>query len=139
MDKFVLSPSSLGEPIGPFVRGVRVGRLVAVSGTSALSHLSGELGDRRLDQDFSVQARLTFENVHRALLDAQLDWNHVVKIGVMIKRREDYAELNRIRAEILNGEPTASTTIVCELIREDMLIEVDAWAIAPDDQEINIT
>ncbi|MGH2703009.1 MAG: RidA family protein [Actinomycetota bacterium] len=139
LDKIVLSPSSLGEPIGPFVRGIRVGRLVALSGTSALSHLSGELGERHLDPDFSVQAKLTFENLHRALVAARLDWDHVVKVGVMIKRREDYAELNRLRDEILKGEPTASTTIVCELIREDMLIEVDAWAIAPDDQEINIT
>jgi enamine deaminase RidA (YjgF/YER057c/UK114 family) len=121
------------------VRGVRFGRLVALSGTSALSHLSGELADRHLDPDFSVQARLTFENLHRALVDAQLEWNHVMKMGVMIKRREDYSELNRLRAETLQGVPVASTTIVCELIRDDMLIEVDAWAIAPEDHEMRIT
>ena len=139
MEKIVLSPDSLGEPIGPFVRGVRFGRLVALSGTSALSHLSGELANRHLDPDFSVQARLTFENLHRALVDAQLEWNHVMKMGVMIKRREDYSELNRLRAETLQGVPVASTTIVCELIRDDMLIEVDAWAIAPEDHEMRIT
>lgn len=139
MEKAILSPSSLGEPIGPFVRGIRVGSLVVISGTSALSHLSGPMGQRPLDPDFRVQARLTFENVHKALADAGLGWQDVIKVTVMIKRREDYVEMNAIRAEILGGFPMASTTFVCELIRDDMLIEVDGWAIMPGVQEISST
>jgi 2-iminobutanoate/2-iminopropanoate deaminase len=139
MEKVVLSPGSLGEPIGPFVRGIRVGQLVVISGTSAISHLSGSLEDRHLDMDFTVQAGLTFQNLYLALSDAGLNWHHVVKLMVMIKRRGDYPELNRIRAEVLRNVPMASTTIVCELIREDMLIEVDAWAIAPEHHEISST
>ena len=139
MNKTVLSPASLGEPLGPFVRGVRVGSLVVISGTSALSHLSGLLEERWLDADFRMQAVLTFENLHRAIADAGLDWEDVIKVTVMIKRRGDYAELNRLRAEILKGILMASTTFVCELIRDDMLIEVDAWAVVSDDQEISKT
>ena len=33
--------------------------------------------------------------------------------------------------ELFEDIPMASTTFVAELIREDMLIEVDVWAIAP--------
>lgn len=139
MEKTVLSPTSLGEPIGPFVRGIRVGSLVAISGTSALSHLTGPMEQRLLDPDFGVQARLTFENFHRALVDGGLDWQHVIKVMVMIKRREDYAEMNSIRAEILGDIQMASTTFVCELIRDDMLIEIDGWAAAPGGQEISST
>jgi 2-iminobutanoate/2-iminopropanoate deaminase len=139
MNKTVLSPASLGEPLGPFVRGIRVGSFVVISGTSALSHLSGPLEERWLDADFRMQAVLTFENLHRAMVDAGLDWKDVIKVTVMIKRRGDYAEMNRLRANILEGIPMASTTFVCELIRDDMLIEVDAWAVASDDQEISRT
>lgn len=139
MEKTVLSPASLGEPIGPFVRGIRVGSLVAISGTSALSHLTGPLEQRSLDPDFSVQTRLTFENFHRALVDGGLNWQDVIRVTVMIKRREDYAEMNSIRAEILGGVPMASTTFVCELIRDDMLIEVDGWAAVPGSQEMSST
>lgn len=133
MDKRILSPASLGEPIGPFVRGIAMGQIVAISGTSALSHLSGALADRHLDDDFGRQTRLTFDNLHTALRDAGLDWDDVIKVTVMIKRREDYADMNRIRGELVGAAQVASTTFVCELIRDDMLIEVDAWAvIAPD-------
>ena len=133
MDKRILSPASLGEPIGPFVRGIAMGQIVAISGTSALSHLSGELEHRHLALDFAEQTRLTFQNLHRALVDAGLDWDDVIKMTVMIKRREDYREMNRLRGELLGSAQVASTTFVSELIRDDMLIEVDAWAVvAPD-------
>jgi 2-iminobutanoate/2-iminopropanoate deaminase len=131
--KRILSPASLGESIGPFARGIAMGQIVAISGTSALSHQSGELEHRHLGPDFEEQARLTFENLHRALVDAGLGWDDVIKVTVMIKRREDYREMNRLRGELLASAQVASTTFVSELIRDDMLIEVDAWAImAPD-------
>jgi enamine deaminase RidA (YjgF/YER057c/UK114 family) len=110
-----------------------MGRIVAISGTSALSHLSGTLEDRHLDPDFAPQARLTFENLHRVLIETELDWDDVIKVTVMIKRREDYREMNRLRGVLFGSAQVASTTFVCELIRDDMLIEVDAWAMIPAD------
>jgi 2-iminobutanoate/2-iminopropanoate deaminase len=139
LDKQILSPASLAEPLGPFVRGIRMGDLVAISGTSALSHLSGNLSDRHLDANFETQAALTFQNLHRALIDGGLDWDDVIKLTVMIKRRDDYADMNRIRSETIGSAQVASTTFVCELIRDDMLIEVDAWAMAEGDQGISKT
>jgi 2-iminobutanoate/2-iminopropanoate deaminase len=127
-DKEVLASAGLAEAVGPFVRAVRAGPLVAISGTSALSHVSGPLEERPLPGDFETQARLTFANIGRALNDAGLDWPDVVKLTVMLKNRSDYAALNRVRADVLGGAEMASTAFVCDLIREDMLIEVDAWA-----------
>jgi 2-iminobutanoate/2-iminopropanoate deaminase len=131
VEKRILSPAALGEPIGPFVRGIVMADIVAISGTSALSHLSGSLEERHLDDDFATQTELTFDNLHRALTDAALDWDDVIKLTVMIKRREDYRELNRIRGKFLGSAQVASTTFICELIRDDMLVEVDAWAVLP--------
>ncbi len=51
---------------------------------------------------------------------------------VVLKRRDDYAELNAIRSELFTEEPIASTTFIAELLREDKLIEVDLWALARD-------
>ena len=52
---------------------------------------------------------------------------------VVLKSREDYPQLNAIRAELFVDEPIASTTFIAELLRADKLIEVDLWAVAPDD------
>ena len=128
--KDIISPAGLGEPIGPFVRGIRSGNIVAISGTSALSHIQGPLDSRELPSDFETQARLTFENLAVSLKAAGLGWEDVIKMMVIVKRREDYAQLNAIRKELFEKIPMASTTFVAELLRDDMLIEVDVWAIS---------
>ncbi|MFQ5691570.1 MAG: RidA family protein [Nitrospinota bacterium] len=130
-EKEIIAPSGLGEPIGPFVRGIRAGGLVAISGTSALSHLSGPVESRRMPEGFEAQARQTFANLEVSLQAAGLGWKDVVKMMVILKRREDYARLNDIRRELFSDVPMASTTFIAELLREDMLIEVDVWAVAP--------
>jgi 2-iminobutanoate/2-iminopropanoate deaminase len=130
IQKVVIAPPGLGEPIGPFVRGIRSGNVVAISGTSALSHISGPLDSREMPDDFGEQARLTFANLETALQTAGLGWDDVIKMMVIIKRREDYAQMNAIRKELFAEIPMASTTFVAELLREDMLIEVDVWAVA---------
>ena len=129
--KEIISPDGLGEPIGPFVRGIKSGNIVAISGTSALSHVKGPLGLRDLPTEFESQARLTFENLLISLKSAKLGWDNVVKMMVIIKRREDYAQLNAIRKELFEEIPMASTTFIAELLRDDMLIEIDVWAVSP--------
>ncbi|MFQ5916068.1 MAG: RidA family protein [Nitrospinota bacterium] len=129
--KEVITPSGLGEPIGPFVRGIRAGGSVAISGTSALSHLTGTLDSREMPKDFQAQARQTFANLEVALQAAGLGWEDAVKMTVILKNRGDYGALNAIRKELFADVPIASTTFIAELLREDMLIEVDVWAIAP--------
>ncbi len=124
--------AALGPSLGPFARGVQAGRLVAFSGTSAYSHLSGPMESRELPSTFGAQARQTFANLGAALEAAGLDWSDAIKMTVVLKRRDDYAELNAIRSELFTEEPIASTTFIAELLREDKLIEVDLWALARD-------
>ncbi|MDA0256724.1 MAG: RidA family protein [Chloroflexi bacterium] len=125
--------TALGESLGPFARGVRAGRLVVFSGTSAYSHLSGSMESRELPPTFEAQARQTFANLETALAAAGLGWPDAIKMTVVLKSREDYPQLNAIRAELFVDEPIASTTFIAELLRADKLIEVDLWAVAPDD------
>ena len=73
---------------------------------------------------------MTFENLAVSLEAAGLGWEDVIKMMVIVKRREDYAQLNAIRKELFEKIPMASTTFVAELLRDDMLIEVDVWAVS---------
>ena len=135
-ERRVVAPAGLGEPIGPFVRGIAAGGLVAISGTSALSHLSGPANERKLVPDFEAQARQTFANLETALEAAGLGWRHAVQMTVILTRREDRAAFEAIRAEALGdtpvaGTPLASTVAVARLLRAEMLIEVDLWAVQP--------
>ena len=129
--KVVINPPTLGKAIGPFARSVRVGNILYVSGTSALSHLSGNLFERELPPDFETQARLTFQNIGKVLEAAGASMNDVFKAIVMIKRADDYPKLNELREQIFPARELASTAFVTDLIRDDMLIEVEVQALLP--------
>jgi enamine deaminase RidA (YjgF/YER057c/UK114 family) len=131
LNKEIINPSTLGNAVGPFARSVRVGDILYISGTSALSHLSGPLEQRALPADFDEQARLTFTNIEKVLVACGLTMRNLFKVVVILKRIEDYARLNALRAELFPGGEVASTTFIADLIRPDMLIEVEASAFFP--------
>ena len=53
----------------------------------------------------------------------------IFKITLMIKHRQDYAVVNQIRGRYFPERSLISTGYQCELLRDDMLIEVDAMAL----------
>lgn len=124
----IFNPDTLGEPVGPFSRAVRVGNTLYIAGTSAITHQSGPIWDRPLAPDFETQARQTFENIRRVLEDAGGTLADIYKITMLLKDRKHFDEIGRIRAEYFPDKAYVSTGFITELVREDMLIEIDAEA-----------
>ena len=132
MSKIFYNPQSLAKAVGPFARAVRVGDILYISGTSALTHVPGPIWERSLPPDFESQARLTFENIRKVVEDAGGAMSSIFKTTAFLKRRTDYDLLNKIRAEYLPGAAHVSTGFITELIRDDMLIEIEAEAYLGD-------
>ncbi|MBI2316370.1 MAG: RidA family protein [Betaproteobacteria bacterium] len=127
LEKRVYNPKTLGEPMGPFSRAVRIGDHLYISGTSALTHQKGPLRDRPIAPDVETQTRQTLENLRSVLEDAGGTLADIYKVTVYIKRREDLDKVLKIRAEYI--PPThVSAASITELVREDMLIEIAAEA-----------
>jgi enamine deaminase RidA (YjgF/YER057c/UK114 family) len=127
MKKTVYNPASLGPPAGPFSRAVRIGDMLYISGTSALTHLPGPFFERPIDPDFETQTRLTLENLRKVMEDAGGTLADIYKVTVYVKRREDVPKVFPIRAQYI--PPThVSALSVTELARDDMLVEIAAEA-----------
>ena len=126
--KTIYNPGTLGEPVGPFSRAVRIGDILYIAGTSAITHQSGPIWDRPLSSDFEEQARLTYQNIGNVLEDARATWDDVYKTTVLLKDRKYFDLLGRVRTDFLPNKEYVSTAFICELIRDDMLIEVDVEA-----------
>ena len=126
--KTVYNPKTLAEPVGPFARAVRIGNILYVSGTSALTHVGGPIWKRELPTDFESQARLTFDNIKKVLEDAGGTMADIFKITIFLRDRENFDQLSQIRKEYLPDAAYISTGFITELIRHDMLIEVEAQA-----------
>ena len=53
----------------------------------------------------------------------------IFKIVIMLKNPEDYKRMNAVRAEYFRNEPPISTCFRAEVMRSDLLIEIEAVAL----------
>lgn len=128
MPKTIYNPKSLPKAVGPFARAIRIGDILYISGTSALTHVPGPIWERELPADFETQARLTFQNIQKVVEDAGRTMADIFKTTALLKDRKYYDLLQKVRAEFLPNSAHVSTGFITDLIRDDMLIEIAAEA-----------
>jgi reactive intermediate/imine deaminase len=124
-----LNPETLPRPYAySQVAEITGGRLVLVSGQVPLDTSNELVGVG----DFAAQARRTFENVRLALEAVGCSFADVVKLQVFMTDMADLPALRRVREEFLDPAhlPTMTTVQVAALFRPDVMIEVDAMAVA---------
>lgn len=112
-----------GVPVSP---AVKVGKLVFVSGTPGF-----EAGGKLAVGDFPAQMKQAMENVTAVLKTAGTGWERVVKVNVILVRREDFADMNRIYASYFPDAhyPARTTTVIAALPQPDFLLEVECEAV----------
>ena len=125
MAREVFFPYPNNKPVG-FSPVARVGKQIFVAGQVA-NDANGVLvgvGDAR------AQTEQCFKNVEAALQAAGAGWDDVTKITCFLVNADDYAAYAEVRNGIFpeNG-PASSTVIVTALVRPEMLVEVEAYAV----------
>jgi len=125
---------SSGSPYEPKVgisRAVRVGNVIAVSGTAPL----GPDGRTVAIGDAGAQARRCLEIIAVALEKAGASLRQVVRTRTLLVRIEDWQAVAAVHGEFF-GEIRPANTImqVSRFIDPDWLIEFEADAVVDDDQ-----
>jgi reactive intermediate/imine deaminase len=124
-----LSPETLPAPFGySHVVEARPGRVIYVSGQVPLDRDGQLVGVG----DLEAQTRQVFENLQAALDAAGSSWADVVKLNYFLVDASGLAAVRTIRDEYVDtAHPPASTLVeVSRLFRDDVLIEIDAVAVA---------
>jgi 2-iminobutanoate/2-iminopropanoate deaminase len=129
--KRIIQPEGMAEAAGPFSRAVLIGDHLYIAGTTALSHVSGDYYRRPLPATIEEQTRLTLENIRRCVEAAGATMRDIFKIVIMLKNPADYQRMNAVRAEYFDEEPPISTCFQANLMRDDILIEIEAVALVP--------
>jgi reactive intermediate/imine deaminase len=123
MAKQLVKCGAVAQPIGPYSLAVRTGNLAFVSGTV------GWRPDGSASSDVREQCRQMYENVREVLKSAGSDLEHVVSTTTYLVNASDYRALNEIRGQFFKNDPPASAVVVVkELVRPDLLVEVEAVA-----------
>jgi enamine deaminase RidA (YjgF/YER057c/UK114 family) len=112
-------------------------QVVTASGFGKLIIISGQLPldqDNKLigEGDIEAQTRACYENLRRALRAAGADFSNVIRMTTYVTDLVNQAKgIRKVRAEIFGTTtPPASTMIEIPMLVNNMLIEVEAWAVA---------
>jgi enamine deaminase RidA (YjgF/YER057c/UK114 family) len=105
------------------------GRLVVVSGQIALDAAGNLVGPG----DLEAQTRQVFANLQAALTAAGARWEHVVRLGYFLRDAGGVGVVRAVRAEFVPADvaPAASLVEVSRLVRDDLLVEIEAMAVVP--------
>jgi enamine deaminase RidA (YjgF/YER057c/UK114 family) len=124
------SPETL-HPTSQYSHLVEVsgGRTVYISGQIALDVQGNLIGPG----DMGLQARQVFENIQTALQSVGLTFASVVKLNYYVTDISQIAAVRTARDAFLGGDglPASTAVQVARLFRDDLLIEVEAIAVAP--------
>ena len=124
----IIQPAGLAEAVGPFSRAVRVDNLLYIAGTTALSQVSGDYYQRALPPTIEEQTRQTLENIRKTVEAAGGTMDDIFKVVIMLKNPSDYKKMNTVRAEYFSRRPPISTCYRADLMRDDILVEIEAVA-----------
>jgi 2-iminobutanoate/2-iminopropanoate deaminase len=104
---------------------VKVGKMIFVAGTPGFKDGKIAIGD------FAAQMKQSMDIIADQLRSTGAGWDRVVKTTVMLVRREDFGEMNRIYGGYFPAGkyPARTTAIVAGLPSADFLVEVECEAV----------
>jgi len=115
-----------------YCRALRAGRHIYVTGTAPVADDGGVFAPG----DAYAQARRCIELIGRALRELGADLANVVRTRMFVTEIARWPEFGRAHQEFFGAHPPATTMVeVKSLIHPDMLIEIEAEAVCPDDRD----
>jgi enamine deaminase RidA (YjgF/YER057c/UK114 family) len=121
-----IQPADVAVPKRPYVPVVTNGDLVFVSGQVPVD-ADGQLVDTMLDG----QVRAVVKNLKACLAAAGCTFWDVMRVGVYLSSRDSFERMNELYADSFGGCKPARTTIVCGLMDDRYLVEMDLVAVRP--------
>lgn len=125
-DRQNISSGTKWESIAGYSRAVRIGNIVAVSGTTATDENGNIVG---LNDPYA-QTMYAIRKIEKALRQAGASLENVIRTRIFIVRTPDWEEVCRAHGEVFSAiRPVNTLVTVKELIGVDYLVEVEADAI----------
>ena len=123
MQKIVIKTSNAPEAIGSYAQGIKLGDMVYTSGQLPINPKTGEF----VNGDIKSATRQSLENVKAVLEAGGSSIANVVKVLILLKDINDFAEMNEVYSEVFAGtDYPARSAFEVATLPKDALIEIEA-------------
>ncbi len=123
MSRTLISSGSPFEKEAGYSRAVVDGDWVFVSGTTGYDYTA-----MIMPEGVEAQTRNTFITIQNVLEEAGATMADIVRVRYYVTKRNDAAALMKVAGDVLGDIRPAATLIICDLLEEEMLVEVDVTA-----------
>lgn len=123
MKRKLISSGSPFEKQAGYSRAVVDAHYVHVAGTTGYDYTSMTMPD-----GVEAQARNIFKTIETTLQEAGSSLEKVVRANYYLTRREDADALFKVTGDVLGDIRPAATLIICDLMKEEMLVEIEVTA-----------
>ena len=120
----IVQTSKAPKPIGPYSQGVVEGGFVFTSGMVAIDPETSKV----VSGGIREQTRRVLENVKAILEEAGSSMQKVTKTTVYLKEQSYFKEMNQVYARYFRDHKPTRSTIVCDFMLSDVLVEIDVIA-----------
>lgn len=125
MNKKIVYTANAPKPIGPYSQAVIVSNTLYVSGQIPLNPLTGELVKGNIED----QTRQVMENLKAILIEAGVDFSHVVKCSIFILDMKNFPAVNKVYGEYFSTNPPARETVQVSGLPMGVDIEISCVAV----------
>ncbi|MHA7629363.1 RidA family protein [Corallococcus sp. M7] len=117
----------LPKPAGPYSPGMRLDRLLFISGQAARDPATGVQAE-----GIEAQTEQVLRNLERILVAGGSSLQHVLRCGVFLVDMQEFARMNAVYERVFAGHRPARTTVqVSALPDAGLRVEIDCIAYVP--------
>ena len=125
MSKIIVATPQAPSAIGPYSQATKFENLIFTSGQIPLN-TDGEL----LDGGIQAQTELVLNNLKAVIEAAGSSLDKVLKCTCFLSDMNNFAAMNEVYAKFFDNNPPARSAVEVARLPKDVLIEIEAIAIA---------
>lgn len=124
MEKKIINTTAAPAPIGPYSQAVFVNGFLFVSGQVAINPVTNTVDAK----DVVDETHQVMHNLKAVLMEAGMDFSHVVKTTIFLSDMSLFGTVNEIYGKFFSGDFPARETVAAKGLPKNVNVEISVIA-----------